>query len=401
MTTDALRHLGSCATPQDEYWYHVASQEQMPLAGTPRQAGVLDALDAKSPAGTAYVPGTLTREDVAQWLYEAPAIAHELRLVLSLADKRFYLDLSYLFSRNTYVGTAGPTTVCGCLPHRMRKHSTSAVLGFIARGPEERRRRAAEVVADYLVARRLLVVLDLYFSLDTTRRRAINDLWLAPHDAQQNETKRRGHGAEGEVAAALQAAGLRIEPETKATDPMGAADPNVDLETFSIAPRDAGRTVSADIGIFDGEGNLRAMVMGLVQSSDPGQFGVDKAATNREIRRRLDEYRTSTGSTLEMWGIVDGIGYAENPNGTVLPMLRHFHEFMQHNSVYKALLAASRLGLCEVAAVLYDSDFYSDVVAEQMHQRYGGTATILDDGAAPPTGTQPIRAGRATVFLRP
>ncbi|WP_150104641.1 hypothetical protein [Cellulomonas gilvus] len=400
MTTDTLRNLGSCATPQDEYWYHVASQEQMPLAGTARVAGVLDALDAKSPAGTSYTPGTLTREDVAQWLYQTPAIAHQLRLVLSLSDKRFYLDLSYLFSRNTYMGATEPATLCGCLPHTMKKHSTSALLGFITRGPELRRRRAAAVVADYLVARRLLVVLDLYFSLDATRRRAINDLWLAPHDVQQNETKRRGHGAEGEVAAALQAAGLRIEPETKALDPMGAADPNVDLQTFELAPRVPGRTLSADIGVLDGQGNLAAMVMGLVQSSDPGQFGVDKAATNRDIRQKLDDYRTSTGSTLEMWGIVDGIGYAENPNGTVLPMLGYFHEFIQHHSVYKALLAASRLGLCEVAAVQYDSDFYSDGVAAQMHQRYGGTAAHLAAGESAPTGTRSISAGRATVFLR-
>jgi len=316
----------------------------------------------------------------------------------AISDKRFYLDLSYLFSRTRITGGAD-TTICGCLPNTMRKHSTAAIIGFVARGPSARRERAAVVIADYLAGKGLLVVLDLYFKLNAEQRRAINDLWLTPHNVQQNEAKRRGHGAEAEVARVLVDAGVVVFPPSKATDPMGAPDPNILLDTFEIAPRVPGKTVSVDIAVLNGCGSLEVMIMGLVQSSDPGQFGVDKAATNGRIRELLDIYRRETGSSLELWGIVDGIGYAENPNGTIYPMLQHFQHFVQNNSAYKAILGAGRLGLVRPVAVMYDMTFYTQMTRQQMHQRYGAGTAIIDYRKDAPAGSRPVNAGRATVWV--
>ena len=395
-----LKSLGDVDTPLGEYWYHVARQDQMPLAGTRRTTRVLDSLDAKFPDAASYASGALNAEIIASWLLEDPDIAHELRLVLSITDKRFYLDLSYLFSRVMKVTGEGGSTLCGCPPSAMKRHTTQAILGKLRRGPQEDQKLAAKTIADYLIARRLLVVLDLYFSMSPVERSAINDFWLAPHDVQQNETKRRGHGAEAEIADALARAGVLIVPANKATDPMGAPDPNIDLRTFAVADRVPGETFSTDIAVTDQQGNLRAMVMGLVQSSDPGQFGVDKAATNRTIRDRLDEFRGATGSSLELWGIVDGIGYSENPNGTLVPMLDAFHEFFQHNSAYKVLLAAHRIGLIGVNAVRYDESFYTQDVAEVMHHRYAASARMLRGPTeAAPAAAKEISVGRATVYL--
>lgn len=388
----------SCETVKDEYWYHVASQDEMPLAGSARTPLALSGLDAIHPAGLPYQTGSLEESDIASWILADPDLALQLRLVLSISDKRFYLDLSYLFSR-TRIAEGTDTTVCGCLPNTMRKHSTAAIIGFVARGASARRERAAAVIADYLVHKGLLVVLDLYFGLNPEQRMAINDLWLAPHNVQQNETKRRGHGAEAEVAQALVDAGVVVFPPSKATDPMGAPDPNISLDTFAIAPRVAGQTVSVDVAVLDRDENLKAMVMGLVQSSDPGQFGVDKAATNGRIRELLDQHRRTTGSHLELWGIVDGIGYAENPNGTIYPMLRHFDHFVQHNSAYKAVLGAGRLGLVRTVAVMYDMTFYTQVTRQQMHERYGAGTVMIDDSTEAPAGTRAITAGRATVWV--
>lgn len=388
----------SCGTLRDEYWFHVAPQEAMPLAGNARPPLALSELDKIHPAGSDFEPGSLAVNDIASWIQEQPDIALELRLVLSISDKRFYLDLSYIFSRELVL-PAGDRTICGCLPNAMKKHSTSAILGFVARGTAERRRRAAESIAEYLVAKGLLVVLDLYFSLDQDQRVAINDLWLSPKNVQQNETKRRGHGAEGEIAQAFVDAGVAVFPPNKATDPMGAHDPNVSRTTFKITPRIAGETTSVDVCVRDATGELVIMLVGLVQSSDPGQFGVDKAATNREIRRDLDKFRDETGSTLEFWGIVDGIGYAENPNGTIYPMLEYFDNFVQHNSAYKAVLGAGRLGLANPVAIMYDMDFYTSLARDQMHARYGGSVIRIDDPSGAPAGATAIRAGRATVWL--
>jgi hypothetical protein len=388
----------SCAGVHDEYWYHVAPQHDMPLAGAAREPLLLSRLDVIYPAGSVYRAGTLDIDAVANWIYNDPDLVSELRLVLSISDKRFYLDLSYLCSR-TRVPDMGDKTVCGCLPNTMKKHSTNALIGYVKRGSEARRRRAAWVIAEYLAGRGLIGVLDLYFGLSREQRIAINDLWLSPHNVQQNETKRRGHGAEAEIAQALLDAGAVVYPPNKATDPMGAADPNISLQTFEIVPRVAGETVSVDVAVLGKSGELKIMVMGLVQSSDPGQFGVDKAATNGRIRERLENYRRRTGSELEMWGIVDGIGYAENPNGTVYPMLRQFDYFVQHNSAYKAVLGAGRLGLATPVAISYDMAFYTEQTRDQMHGRYGSGVIMIERKEDAPIGTRPVAAGRATVWL--
>lgn len=389
----------SCETARDEYWFHVASQEEMPLAGTARPPLALSDLDRFHPAGGNYVPGSLSRDDIKTWIRDNPQITLQLRLVLSISDKRFYLDLSYVFSRQL-IGSGSDQTVCGCLPNTMRKHSTNAILGFVARGNEARRERASQLIADYLIGKGLLVVLDLYFSLDQAQRTAINDVWLSPHNVQQNETKRRGHGAEAEVAKAFVDAGVSVFPPDKATDPMGSPDPNVSLETFKVSPRVAGQTVSVDVSVLDHGGNLAVMIMGLVQSSDPGQFGVDKAATNRAIRERLDAFRSESGSTLEFWGIVDGIGYAENPNGTVHLMLEYFDYFVQHNSAYKAVLGAGRLGLADPVAIMYDMEFYTPSTRDQMHAKYGQSVDKIDDLSQAPVDARAVRAGRATIWVR-
>jgi hypothetical protein len=281
----------------------------------------------------------------------------------------------------------------------MKKHSTNAIIGYVKRGSEARRRRAAKVIAEYLTRRGLLLVLDLYFGMSRSQRVAINDLWLSPHNVQQNETKRRGHGAEAEIAQVLIDAGVSVYPPNKATDPMGAPDPNVSLETFAFADRVAGKTVSVDVAVLGGSGELKIMAMGLVQSSDPGQFGVDKAATNRAIRSTLDRYRDRTGSDLELWGIVDGIGYAENPSGTVYPMLTDFHYFVQHNSAYKAVLGAGRLGLTMPVAIEYDMTFYTERTRYQMHERYGKGVAMIEGAQHAPAGAKPVKAGRATVWV--
>lgn len=372
----------------------------MPLAGTARPLRLLTELDEIYPDQSKYQKGSLSESEIADWIMENPQLANELRLVLSLSDKRFYLDLSYLLSRKLLPGDESGGTVCGCLPHQMKKHNTSTILNMVQNGSTWRRRSAAEVIANYLSGRGLLIVLDLYFGLDHAQRKAVNNLWLAPHDVQQNETKRRGHGAEAEIAIAFNDVGIGVIPESKATDPMGSPDPNISLDKFQIVPRRQGETVSSDIAVLDDEGKLQVIIMGLVQSSDPGQFGVDKAATNTVIRQKLDDFRNSTGSTLELWGIIDGIGYAENPNGTVNRMLDAFDLVIQHNSAYKAIFRAHQLGLCKVDAVLYDADFYSDMCAEQMHQKYGGKIRRIKSSDEIKTNNKAVRAGRATLWLK-
>jgi hypothetical protein len=390
--------FASCETALDEYWMHVAAQEEMPLAGAAKIQSTLEKIETLFPSSSAYEPGSITEIQIAEMLLRDASVANELRMLASISDKRFYLDLSYRFSREL-IHPDAPATICGCLPHTMRRHGTATLLNYISRGTPERRKRAAGVTARYLSAKGVLTVLDLYLSLDANTREAVRIKWLYPKEAQQNETKRRGHGAEAEVARVLAEAGIAIIPENKAQNPMGAHDPNVSLENFEISPRDSRTTISVDIAAADPNNRLQIIVFALVQSSDPGQFGVNKAETNRTNRERLDQFRSNTGSQLEMWGVVDGIGYSENVNGTLAPMLGAFHQFVQHKSSFKALLGAHRLGLCEVVGVRYDSDFYTEQTSTSMHSKYGSDVPV-HVSTRPNVFDREIVAGKARVWVR-
>ncbi|WP_307091706.1 hypothetical protein [Rhodococcus sp. SORGH_AS_0301] len=235
--------------------------------------------------------------------------------------------------------------------------------------------------------------------MDAPTRKAVQEKWLYPKEVQQNETKRRGHGAEAEIARVLSECGIKILPENKAINPMGGYDPNVSLDTFEIVKRDAARTVSADIVVLDKHEQPRALVFALVQSSDPGQFGVDKAKTNIAIRERLEFYKDSTQSVLEMWGIVDGIGYSENVNGTLAPMLHTFDDFFQHKSSYKSALAANRLGLCTVLGIRFDEEHYSAANALVMGKKYAPGVPVLGPTQSAPRSAREVSAGWATIWV--
>jgi hypothetical protein len=223
----------------------------------------------------------------------------------------------------------------------------------------------ASLVARYFVSKGLGDILDLYARLDATDRAIIVNRLILPKEYQQNEAKRRGHGAEVELAKLLTQLGCTFFPVDKATNPMGSHDPNVNKVTFAMSLRDSSTTFSFDLVILDGQGNTRVGIQGLVQSSDPGQFGVNKFNETREIRRAMDAFNITVPQdrTVQLWGIVDGVGYSENKNGTINNMLRTFHTFVQISSLYKAALALHAIGLCSIKAIKFNSDYYSPVGA--------------------------------------
>lgn len=392
-TFDALVSIGSCATTQQEYWYHVASQDEMPLAGAPKTFQSLNQLYEKLESKEPISEATVT-----EWLVESPELLETLRVIGSLSDKRLYLDLSYVFSRAKDPDESSKT-VCGCAPDNMLKHSTKTLIRMMQKGSKNRKKAVAQIVAHYLKQKNVIDAVNLFLTQSDEDRANVAALWLYPKDAQQNEAKRRGHGAEAEIARIINQAGLETIPRDKATNPMGSHDPNVSPVTFTQVAHSRDESFSTDILVPGSEGKIAVMVMALVQSSDPGQFGVDKTKTNAAIRGQLDSFRETTGDKLEMWGIIDGIGYAENPNGTIYPMLKNFDMFIQHNSSYKTLLGLHRLGLCKVEKINYDPTYYSQANAKFMHSRYASSDITFSHVSPDAFHGDAIRAGWAQVKL--
>jgi hypothetical protein len=396
-----IRELTDCSTHQLEYWTHVSSQAELPLADAAwreRTLGVLDSF-LLTPSKVKEGKSESWRDAIAEALLDNPESLHEFRLVSAISDKRLYLDLSYIFTRE--VDPLDSTkALCRCSPSNLTRHPTNffiAILG--SRIPSERRRKAAETIATYLDEHGLSEILDLYASLPDSSRLAVLEHWLMPREVQQNEAKRRGHGAEAAIAGLLTNIGCTIVPADKAINPMGAYDPNISLETFEVVAKAPGKTFSVDIVIPRDEDSVAVCVMGLVQSSDPGQFGVNKSDEIVSLRQRIDSWnQISDASPVELWGLVDGVGYSENKANTIDKMLNSFHYFVQVKSAYKAALRAHILGLAKIAGISFDMQFYTVQTRDQMCKRYVPEDIPLIEGTAPPDLT-PIPAGHGTVWI--
>ncbi|MNV30620.1 hypothetical protein D3C71_1218970 [compost metagenome] len=366
-----IMNLGSCATMEEEFWFHVSSQDEIPLAMPRPRSEVESTLDAFLDAYDAH-DGDLT-DLVSDKLRQNPSLLDELRALVSISDKRLYLDLSYIFSRYPY----SDKTLCGCLPSSLVRHQTSFFRNMLARkavGPV-----ASSVIASYLMEKGLKEILDVYSGLSEEQRVAIVKSLIAPKEVQQQEAKLRGHGPEAVLAKLLHSIGLRLRPADKHQNPMAEHDPNVCMKDFIIAPRSAGTTFSCDMVIVDDDGLPVVCIVSLVHSSDPGQFGVDKAATVVAIRKALDAWNAASDRRVELWGIVDGVGYSENKNGTINVMLPNFDCFIQMKSIWKAAMRAHSIGLVRMNGIRLSNEFYSDKSKFEMSEYIPNSVPELDD----------------------
>jgi hypothetical protein len=401
IAVEVVRELARCDVPEKEYWTHVSAQEELPIAGgviAIQPPGGLDHLIERLPAGSS---GPAIEACVAEELLRDPDLLDQLRLLVSVSDKRCYLDLSYIFSRTFEPGIRS-RTLCGCSPDALTRHQLSFFRNILKQAAKQpcRAKAAAETIARYLVETKgLSTILNVYGGLDAGQRKAIIEKLVLPSDSQQREAKRRGHGAEAALATLIVALGCRILPDDKATHPMGASDPNVDPSTFEVAPRDADSTISFDLLVLDSDGKIRVCVQSLVQSSDPGQFGVEKVKDTRNARELIDAFNRTCAADrrIQLWNLLDGVGYSENKNGTINRMLTQAHCFIQLKTIYKAALTLHSLGLAEVKAIRFDQEFYGATsLADMSHyvprgvKILGGEETI--DACALP-------AGKATIYI--
>lgn len=400
-----VRHLATCDSAQAEYWLHVSSQAELPIAGgvdpeaeEPEPTDVLAELNALAIEGLDEFSVDELVVHFADHLLAQPALLSQLRLLVAVSDKRLYLDLSYVFSRVRAEFDAS-RTLCGCSPHALTRHSTPFFLNMLKPNAPARQQAAREM-ARYFVQRGLLDILKVYSALPPHQRLVLVQKLIAPKEAQQNEAKRRGHGAEAAVASLLRQLGCKFVPQDKDINPMGAHDPNVLREDFTIAPRDPDKTFSFDLLVLNDADEVVVCMQGLVQSSDPGQFGVNKSDETLRIRERIDQFNAATGRSVQLWSIVDGVGYSENKEGTINKLLPLADTFVQMKSLYKVALKLHQLGLATVKAIRFDMDFYSEDTAAEMAAKYvpQGVA-VLGEGAAPPADSVEITAGWARLYV--
>ncbi len=369
------KEYGRINSLSEEFWYHVSQQHELPLAANQTVDQEISTLNILADSVKTKTVDELA-DQLASEIIRDPRLVELLRTLISVSDKRLYLDLSYQFSRLPHPRLRG-TTLCGCAPEALTRHSTSFFLNQIKKSQHRNEniravaQASADAVAKYFLEKGLAAMLQFYSGLTEKDRDLLVRHLIMPGEIQQAEAKLRGHGIEQSLAMLLKAIGCQMIPEGKSESPMGSHDPNIDPETMQINERDPEKTFSTDLVLLGDDGLPRAFVVGLIHTSDPGQFGVDKSSTVVAIRRQVDAFNASQQQrSVELWGLVDGVGYSENKTGTIDKMMPALHCMVQNHSLYKAALRAHSLGLTEIRGIALDPEFYSTQAMEYMLRNY-------------------------------
>lgn len=379
-----------------EFWYCVAPQNDIPLyRGEMLDDSVVIGLLAFLNYYRNNIQDTFSKSIQKALLYN-PNFINDIRLLLGISNKRFYLDMTYLAHISTTIN--GDRFV----PEKREdliKHSTAWFVGRLSReGKEE----WAKLISGYFLSNDLEQILNAFLSLSENLVKEIFNNLIAPKEIQQKQAKYRGHGAEQLVAKSFFDVGSIIYPVNKHLTPMAERDPNVNLTTMEIVSHEVA-TISIhsfDLIIKDADGDICALVQSLIHTSDPGQYGVNKSDETVEIKKMIDKYNElHSEKPVYLIGNVDGVGFSENPNGTIAKMLGAFDSFVQINTMFKVGLYMQQIGLISgIRYIVLDDDYFSSETKEYFKQKYIEPAGVELVNEIPCNYKKIIRAGRAMLI---
>ncbi len=375
-----------------EYWFHVSNQNEIPIFGHTEKSidSELIYTIAQQMSGSADDFETLK-----QIIAHNPNTIDTLRTIVGVTDKRMYLELSYIFNKQR-VNDNSDTNILGESVYLLRKHTVSYFKSMIG-NQTDKGEKVLNVIAKYLEDKGVLSVLHVFNKMEQDEVSSIVDNLVLPKEIQQEETKKRGHGAEQALAVVLHNIGVSFIPDRRHINPMSQDDQNVDKVSFELAQRDEEKTWSMDL-IITQEEHLRVFVQGLIHSSDPGQYGVNKSGETVSVKAGLKKHNETSPIKKELWGLVDGVGFIENPENTVFKMIQQFDTFVQLKSLYKAGLKLHKLGVVQIKAIRFDMSFYSQQEADDMFELYGTEdITKITDNSIP-EGTE-VPAGKAWLYV--
>ena len=144
---------------------------------------------------------------------------------------------------------------------------------------------------------------------------------------------------------------------------------------MTVVPRDTSNLYcfSFDLIVKDDNGNIRILVQSLIHSSDPGQYGVNKSDETKTIKKFIEEYNLNKTQDEKVYllGCVDGVGFSENPNGTIVKLLDSFDDFFQMNTLFKIPLFLQKIGLINnIRGIAFDLDYFEQVGIDHFTNQY-------------------------------
>jgi hypothetical protein len=316
---------------------------------------------------------------------------------VGISDKRMYLELSYLFAKTKYLPTDA-NNILGKSLYELDKHPLTYFKNLVNGKDQSLAKKSVEIIAKYLIDRQLLSILELFKKLQQSEIETIIEKLILPKEIQQAEAKRRGHGAEHKVAILLYQLGVNFLPSDRNLNPMASNDPNVDIDTFEIIQKQKGKTYSFDLIVETHLHKPLAFLQGLIHTSDPGQYGVNKSDETVQVKRDLIKSNQKYKTQKQHWGLVDGVGFSENKKDTIDKMLSEFDCFVQLKSIYKVGLQLHKLSLVKINAIRFDMNFYTQAEAQAMFDKYGSVDIECVTNSIIPQGTE-IEAGKAWLYV--
>jgi len=351
---------------QNEYWFHVASMYEIPIAGEIEAA--IDPLSIANLLRQLPTDSQVDKDKLIELIASDPSNIDILRSLIGISDKRMYLDLSYIFYK-TPKENSGQVNILGTSFYELNRHPLSFFKSKIQAENLELRMKSLQIIAEYLDVRGVIEVVNCLKDIGPERSYSLIDRIINEKEAQQKLSKRRGHGAEQALASYLVRMGVTIIPANKHTDPM-ARDPSVNKTSFMLQQRKSANSWAFDIVIAKDE-NPVIFIQSLIHTSDPGQYGVNKSDETVQIKRDLMRANSSDSGIRELWGLVDGVGFSENKSNTIDKMLIEFDQFIQVKTLYKAALRLHSLNLIQVKAIIFAPEVYSVHQARAMFEKYG------------------------------
>lgn len=388
----------------EEFWYCVAPQDDIPLPdGTQNEQpesykeliGLFELYDKFKEAH----PDFEIVEIVKNLLLQKPKTISSFRKLISISDKRLYLDLTYLFnyydvSGIRFVDTNRETLV---------KHSTTYFINYLKKG--KHKDLFAFEVAKYLCKRGLTDSLDAFSSLSEKQLSSVFTNLIINRETLHRDAKLRGHGAEQAFAKIFKSCGVSIFPSNKDEDPMGEYDPNVDLSTMQIIPHNAKNQNchSFDLIIKNTDDSIKILIQSLIHTSDPGQYGVNKSDETIDIYKRIGAYNAGVPQEQKVYllGSVDGVGFSENPNGTIVKMLDKFDDFFQMHTLFKIPIFLQKIGLINnVLGIAFDKDYFGIIAIQHFTETYLQPLGLKDFTNEDISSYKHICAGKAMVIFK-
>ncbi len=385
----------------EEFWYCVASQEDLPLykgqeISSDSCIRLIDFIEKyKQQLGNA-APEVILHNII----LDNPSVLSDIRVLVGVSDKRLYLDLTYL--ANVYYSSDHTRFVPEPREHLL-KHDTKYFIRLLTSSPKKE--ELVMELTKYFEKKGLIDILNTFASLTREQIIPIFNNLIAPKEIQQMQAKYRGHGAEQAFAQIITACGLKIIPKNKDTDPMAGYDPNVDLSTMAVMQKDKNNQNchSFDLIITDDNSRIRVLIQSLIHSSDPGQYGVNKSDETIEIQKRIRAYNNKLKSDhlVYLLGSVDGVGFSENPSGTIIKMLDAFDDFFQIHTLFKIPVFLQKIGMINtVKGIIFDTQYFDKHAIKHFVDTYLIPAGILNLTGQSVFGSKVIEAGKALVVFK-